>query len=119
MTGQGHVTKIIVMAKKQPFGLVYADEVKEHLRAIEAKYHSAIQSAIETQLLHEPDVETRNRKPLKRPIAFGADWELRLGPGNRFRVFYQVDAESRAVRVLAVGVKIRAQLFFGGEEFEG
>ena len=109
----------MVMAKKQPFTLVYADEVKDHLRAIEAKYHSVIQTEIETQLLHEPDVETRNRKPLKRPIAFGADWELRLGPENRFRVFYQVNAESREVRVLAVGVKDRSRLFFGGEEFEG
>ena len=107
------------MAKKPPFTVVYADEVKDHLRAIEAKYHSVIQSEVETQLLHEPDVETRNRKPLKRPIASGADWELRLGPDNRFRVFYQVKAESREVRVLAVGVKERNRLLFGGEEFEG
>ena len=107
------------MAKKSPFALVYADEVKRHLRAIEAKYHSLIQSAIETQLLHEPDVETRNRKPLKRPVTFGADWELRLGPDNRFRVFYQVNAEGREVRVLAVGVKDRNKLFIGGEEYEG
>ena len=108
----------MVMAKKQPFTLVYADEVKVHLRTIEAKYHSVIQTEIETQLLHEPGVETRNRKPLKRPIIFGADWELRLGPDNRFRVFYQVNTESREVRVLAVGVKDRNRLYFGGEEFE-
>ena len=106
------------MAKKQPVTLVYADDVKDHLRAIEAKYHSVIQTEIETQLLHEPDVETRNRKPLKRPIIFGADWELRLGPDNRFRVFYQVNTETREVRVLAVGVKDQSRLFFGGEEFE-
>ena len=78
------MTIIMVMAKQQPFTLVYADEMKEHLRAIETKYHSLIQSEIETQLLHEPDVETRNRKPLKRPIAFGADWELRLVPRTTF-----------------------------------
>ncbi|MCI0638884.1 MAG: hypothetical protein L0Y72_05175 [Gemmataceae bacterium] len=106
------------MAKKQPFTLVYAEEVKDHLRAIEAKYHSAIQTEIEAQLLHEPDEETRNRKPLKRPIIFGADWELRLGPDNRFRVFFQVNVETREVRVLAVGVKDRSRLYFGGEEFE-
>ena len=109
----------MVMAKKPSFTLVYGDEVKNHLRAIEAKYHSVIQSEIETQLLHEPDLETRNRKPLKRPIAFGADWELRMGPDNRFRVFYQVKVEAREVRVLAIGVKDRNQLYFGGEEFEG
>jgi len=106
------------MAKKPTFTLVYADEVKEHLRAIEAKFQSLIQTGIETQMLHEPDVETRNRKPLKRPIAFGADWELRLGPDNRFRVFYQVNRASREVRVLAIGVKDRNRLYFGGEEFE-
>ena len=109
---------IMVMAKKQPFTLVYADEVKGHLRAIETKYHSVIQTGIESQLLHEPDVETRNRKPLKRPIIFGADWELRLGPDNRFRVFYQVNTECREVRVLAIGVKDRNRLYFGREEFE-
>jgi hypothetical protein len=97
---------------------VYADELKDHLRAIESKYHSLIQSTIEVQLLHEPDVENRNRKPLKRPTAFGADWELRLGPDNRFRVFYQVNAESREVRVLALGVKERNRLYFGGKEFQ-
>ncbi len=107
----------MVMASKPPFVLVYADEVKGHLRAIEAKHHSLIESEIQGQLLHEPDVETRNRKPLKRPIAFGADWELRLGPDNRFRVFYQVKTEDRQVRVLAIGVKERNRLYFGGEEF--
>ena len=112
------MTIIKVMAKKPLFALVYADEVKDHLRGIEAKYHSLIQTAIEAQLLHEPDVETRNRKPLRRPVAFGADWELRLGPDNRFRVFYQVNGEGREVRVLAVGVKDRNRLVFGGEEFE-
>jgi hypothetical protein len=107
------------MAKKPPFALVYAGAVKQHLRAIETKFHPLIQSAIEAQLLHEPDVETRNRKPLKRPVTFGADWELRLGPDNRFRVFYQVNAEGCEVRVLAVGVKDRNKLFIGGEEHEG
>jgi hypothetical protein len=109
----------MVMAKKSPFVPVYADEVKEHLRAIETKYHSLIRSEVEAQLLFEPEVETRNRKPLKRPIAFGADGELSLGPDNRFRVFYQVTAESRAVRVLAIGFKERNRLFIGREEFEG
>jgi mRNA-degrading endonuclease RelE of RelBE toxin-antitoxin system len=108
----------MVMPKKPPFTLVYADEVKEHLRAIETKYHSVIQSEIEGQLLFQPNVETRNRKPLKRPITFGADWELRLGPDNRFRVFYQVKVENHEVRVLCVGVKNRDRLFIGREEFE-
>ena len=107
------------MAKKPHFALVYADEVKQHLQAIETKYHSGIRTEVEAQLLFQPNAETRNRKPLKRPIAFGAYWELRLGPDNRSRVFYQVNAASREVRVLAVGVKDRNRLLIGGEEFEG
>ena len=104
------------MAKRPPFALVYAAEVKQHLRAIETKYHSLIHSEVKSQLLFEPDVETRNRKPLQRPGTFGAQWELRLGPDNRFRVFYEVNAEQREVRILAVGVKDRNRLFIGGEE---
>jgi hypothetical protein len=119
LTNHEKVTIIMVMAKMHPFTVVYADEVKLHLRAVEPKYHSAIRSEIESQLLHEPDVETRNRKPLKRPVSFGADWELRLGPKNRFRMFYQVDTESRNVRVLAIGVKERNRLLIGGEEIIG
>ena len=98
--------------------MVYAHDVKAHLKAIESKYHAGIRSGIESQLPHEPEEETRNRKPLKRPIAFGAEWELRLGPGNRFRIFYRVVADAGEVQVLALGVKERSRLFFGGEEFE-
>jgi mRNA-degrading endonuclease RelE of RelBE toxin-antitoxin system len=109
----------MVIEGKHPFALVYAAEVKRHLRAIESKYYSLIQAEVETQLFFEPDVETRNRKPLQRPMTFGAQWELRLGPNNRFRVFYQVDAEKREVRVLAVGVKDRNRLLIAGEEVVG
>jgi LuxR family maltose regulon positive regulatory protein len=43
-----------------------------------------IRQSIEQQLIHQPGVETRNRKPLQRPASIGADWELRCGPNNRF-----------------------------------
>jgi hypothetical protein len=109
---------IMVMTKKTPFSLVYDPEVGRHLLAIEAKYHSLIRNTIEEQLLHEPEVQTRNRKPLEGPIVSGASWELRFGPDNRFRVFYEVDGESREVHVLAVGVKYKSRLTIGGEEIE-
>jgi len=104
------------VAKKEPFALVYAPVVYEHLGAIDAKYDSLIRDIAEEQLTYEPDVETRNRKPVRTPAAFQAEWELRFGPNNRFRVFYQIDRESREVRVVAVGVKDRNRLFVGGEE---
>src|SRR5262245_21183167 len=112
------MTIIMVMAKKPALVLKYADQVKGHLRTIDAKHQSEIQTEIEKQLLQNPEVETRNRKPLERPISFGADWELRFGPSNCFRVFYQVDSDSQEVRVLAIGVKARNRLYFGGKEFE-
>jgi hypothetical protein len=112
------VTRIQVMAKREPFALIYDPDVARHLGAIESKHHSLIRSAIEDQLRFEPESATRNRKPLERPIEMGARWELRLGPDNRFRVFYRVEAEERRVRILAIGVKERNRLFIAGQEVE-
>ncbi len=118
LTVQSDVTIIMVMAKKQPFALIYNPEVTGHLAAIEPEYHSLIRSTIEEQLRFEPETATRNRKQLERPIDLGARWELRLGPDNRFRVFYRVDAEERQVRILAIAVKERNRIFLAGEEVE-
>ena len=104
------------MSSKQRFELIYAPEVKQHLKAIERKYYSLIRNTLETQLWFEPDVETRNRKPLKRPVVFEADWELRFGPDNRFRAFYEVNRERGAVYILVISVKRGNRLFVGGEE---
>ena len=103
---------------KRAFDLIYDLRVKAHFEAIEPKYYSLIRSAIETRLRFEPDVETTNRKPLKRSAQLEADWEIRFGPGNRFRVFYEVDPLMHIVYILAIGEKRGAQLFVGGEEYE-
>jgi mRNA-degrading endonuclease RelE of RelBE toxin-antitoxin system len=110
---------MVKMSQRQRFILIYAPVVRQHLRAIDARHHSLIRATIEEQLLSKPESETRNRKPLRRPTAFEAEWELRFGPGNRFRVFYDVDAEALEVRILAIGVKERNRLFVGGEEVTG
>jgi mRNA-degrading endonuclease RelE of RelBE toxin-antitoxin system len=102
--------------KREPFSLVYAPVVHEHLAVIEPKYDSLIREKMEKQLTYEADVETRNRKPVRQPAAFHAEWELRFGPNNRFRVFYQIDHESREVRIVAIGVKERNRLMVGGKE---
>jgi hypothetical protein len=86
------------------------------LRAIEAKYYALIRRTIEARLCYEPDVPARNRKPLKRPVFFEATWELRFGPRNQFRVFYDIEREPHAVGVLAIGIKHGNRLFIGGEE---
>ena len=106
------------MNSRRSFELVYAPQVKQHLRAIERKHYGLIRREIEAQLQFEPEVEARNRKPLKRAVAFEADWEIRFGPNNRFRVFYEIDREAGAVYILAVGIKVRNRLYIGGEEVE-
>ena len=108
---------LVIMAPQRRFDLVYAPQVKEHLQAIEHKYYGLICREIETQLQFEPDIETRNRKPLRRPVVFEAEWVVRCGPGNPFRVFYEVHREAGEVHILAGGVKQRNKLIIGGEEF--
>jgi hypothetical protein len=103
---------------KQPFKLIYDDAVIRHLAPIERKYHALIQKTIKEQLSYEPETETRNRKSLERPTELWATWELRFGPKNQFRVFYQTDQTLHQVNVLAIGVKKGNTLFIGGEEFE-
>jgi mRNA-degrading endonuclease RelE of RelBE toxin-antitoxin system len=106
------------MSPKQIFQLIYAPLVRGHIKAIDPKYHLLIRNAIETQLQSEPDAETRNRKPLKRPIGIGAKWEIRFGPSNRFRVFYKIDHDNHQVHILAIGQKERNRLYIGKEEIE-
>ena len=72
-----------------------------------------ILAAIRVQLLHEPLVETTNRKCL-RPNPLGR-WELRVGD---FRVFYDPDPEANLVSVGAVGIKDRNTLYVRGKVFQ-
>ena len=106
------------MAKGVKFTLTFAPEAVAHLDWIESKHHGLLQRTIHEQLSHAPSGETRNRKPLEQPAPFDASWELRCGPKNRFRIFYDVNSESSTVEVLAIGVKDRSRLLIGGEEFE-
>src|SRR5919201_1978827 len=106
----------VVMARRQPYALAYASEVTKDLRAIDAKYHAPIREKIGEQLRFEPAAETTNRKPLRPPAPFGATWEIRFGPDNRFRVLYDIDQEARVVQIMAIGEKQRGRLFIGGEE---
>ena len=108
----------MVIMRRRKFYILYDEEVKEHLATIERKYYSLIKSTVEQQLTHQPDVETRNRKPLERSSALGEAWELRFGPNNRLRVFYKINPEASQVLVLAIGLKEGSQLKIGGKEFQ-
>ena len=105
------------MARRPKFVVVFAPETVDHMDAIEAKHHGMIERTIDQQLQYTPERSTRNRKSLDEPGPQGATWELRFGPQNRFRVFYEVDGSASEVHVLAIGVKERDRLFIGGKEY--
>jgi mRNA-degrading endonuclease RelE of RelBE toxin-antitoxin system len=105
------------MPKRSGFTILFAPEVVQHLLVIERKYHALIQATIQQQLASSPDRATRNRKLLEQPAPFGATWELRFGPANSFRVFYEIDHQQKTVKILAIGVKLRNRLLIGREEF--
>jgi mRNA-degrading endonuclease RelE of RelBE toxin-antitoxin system len=102
--------------KTKAYRLVYDTEFIPQLKYIERKYHSVIKAAIENNLIYEPDKQSRNRKLLKRPAEWGARWELRCGDDNEFRVFYSVYPNPNEVHILAVGIKVRDQLYISGKE---
>ena len=112
------MARIMVMVRQQPYTLAFASAVTQHLQAIDAKYHALIREKIGEQLRFQPGTETKNRKPLRQPALFGATWEIRFGPDNRFRVLYDIDEGARLVQVMAIGEKQSERLFIGGEEVQ-
>ena len=104
------------MEEERRYTLVFDTEVEQDLDAIDVKYHSLIRRVIREQLELEPEVETRNRKPLRTPAFRGATWEIRFGAANRFRVLYAVDVENNQVAILAIGRKERNRLMVGKDE---
>ena len=101
----------------EPYQIVFDSEVEEHLHGIDRKFHGLIQRTIPGQLQHQAEVETKNRKRLREPAAFGATWEIRFGPDNRFRVLYRIEPP-RQVVVLAIGVKQNNRLWVGEQEIK-
>ncbi len=112
------MTIIIVMSFRTGHELIYAPEAMDHVHGIARKYHRLIEKTIHEQLAQNPFNRTRNRKPLENiPGPFGATWELRFGPDNRFRVFYEA-GDGKLVLVLAIGEKDGNRLYFAGKEFK-
>jgi hypothetical protein len=101
----------------EKFKIKYDSAIADHLRPIDARFYRLIERTIKNQLVHEPGIETRQRKLLLRPTVLGAAWELRFGPNNCLRVFYRTDQIRREVRILAIGVKKGNVLRIGDEEF--
>ena len=101
-----------------PFDIRYDPEVKGHVLALGRRWSGLIRKTIEERLMHEPTVQTTNRKPLHEPAVLIDAWEIRFGPRGRFRVFYRTDAIRAVVSILAVGEKRGSRLYIGGKESE-
>ncbi len=108
----------MVKSRRRGFTLVFAPETIGHLNAIDRRHHGLVRQTIDEQLTYTPEQATRNRKPLERPSTFEGTWELRFGPKNRFRVFYEVRTAEGVVHVLAIGIKEGNRLFVSGKEVE-
>jgi mRNA-degrading endonuclease RelE of RelBE toxin-antitoxin system len=99
--------------KKPPFVIEYSPPFLEHLAALNAGQRAIVLEEADVQLLHQPNLVTRNRKPLQpNPVA---RFELHIG---ELRVYYEVYEARRVVEVRAVGIKKRDRVFIGGEEIK-
>jgi mRNA interferase RelE/StbE len=82
----------------EPFSVVYAKEAADDLRRMRAFDQRRILDGIYAHLRHEPQRASRSRiKQMIQP--FWSEYRLRMGD---FRVYYDVDTQSRRVHVLRV-----------------
>jgi mRNA-degrading endonuclease RelE of RelBE toxin-antitoxin system len=97
-----------------PYEIEYSPATVDHLRALTARQRRTVFDSVDRQLTHQPNVETKNRKPMRpNPIA---PWELRVGI---LRVYDDIEEQpEQRVTVVAVGKKLRNRVVIGGEEME-
>jgi mRNA-degrading endonuclease RelE of RelBE toxin-antitoxin system len=94
------------------FDIRFVRSAEEDLDYYEVREQRIILDAINRYLETAADTENRRRKRLRpNPLA---PWELRIGD---YRVFYEAAPEN-LVRVLAIGHKVRNELFIRGEKVE-
>lgn len=93
------------------YEIAYTDEALEDLKCFKKHEHNEIIDGIDLQWRSEPNVETRNRKPMCPNEK--ASWELRIG---NFRVLYDIDTEVRIVEIQKIGKKQGNTFLFRGKE---
>lgn len=93
------------------YRIEYSPDTENHLQYLTKHQQRIILDAVENQLQYQPDVETRNRKPMRpNPLA---PWELRIG---NLRVYYDIKNEPKhIVYIRAVGIKERNNVKIGKE----
>ena len=90
------------------YDLVWDEAAKAELAALSSFQRRIIVRIVEQQLRHQPNIEARNRKPLREPLEElpEASWELRV---REHRVLYWI-ADPRTVTILRVILKATASL---------
>ena len=92
-----------------PYEIEYSPDAEGHLRALSARQRAIVLDTVDEQLVHQPKVETRNRKPMRpNPLA---PWELRIGD---LRVYYDAEEDPKpVVYIRAIGIKERNRVRIG------
>ena len=90
----------------------FSPEADDHISGLKARDRARLLDAIASQLVHQPTVETRRRKPLRpNPVA---QYRLRVGD---LRMYSDVrETPECLVVVKAVGIKMRERVYVGGKE---
>ncbi len=93
------------------YRIEYSPETEEHFKYLSKRQQITALNTVEKQLEFQPDIETRNRKPMRpNPLA---PWELRIG---NIRVYYDFENEpDRVVHIRAIGIKEKNYVRIGKE----
>lgn len=96
------------------YRLVLSADARDHLRGLTARARATVLDQVDEQLMHQPTVRTRNRKPMEpNPMA---TWELRIG---NHRVYYRLsEEEEQIVELVGIGTKTRNRVRLGNEEVD-
>lgn len=93
------------------YEIEFTPEAVKDLRYLKKFEQNIVIDAIETQLIYEPAVETKNRFWRNPPDI--AQWELRIGV---IRVFYNVDELVQIVSIERINEKPNNTVFFRGQK---
>ncbi|MGR3178265.1 MAG: type II toxin-antitoxin system RelE family toxin [Candidatus Anammoxibacter sp.] len=68
------------------YRIEYSPDSEDHMNLLTKRQCVIVMDTIDEQLVYQPNIETRNRKPMRpNPIA---PWELRIGD---LRVYYDIE----------------------------
>jgi len=85
------------------FQIELTEDAAKEIKNLPAPVRKRVVEAVKTQLPHQPNVETANRKPLRGLIPpwvhLEPTWEVRVG---EYRIFFDIDEAAALVNIRAV-----------------